>query len=96
VEQVESQGESAPPDSVAIDSEAWEEVWTRLEDAGWRTMTGDCPETDEAASWQNTGVDFEITDGKTTVKLSCNGQPNETHLAVYEILGQADDLAGDL
>jgi hypothetical protein len=95
VEWEEAHGESPPDQSVDVDAETWEAAWASLEEAGWRTMTSDCPETEEPESWQNTGVDFEITDGKTTVKFSCNGQPNETHLAVYDVLDQAGDLVGD-
>jgi len=95
VEWEEARGESPPEQSVGVDTETWEAAWEGLESAGWRTMTSDCPETAEPASWQNTGVDFEIADGKSTVKLSCNGQPNETHLAVYEVLDRAGELVGD-
>ncbi len=68
--------------------EAWVALWKQLDAASWRALPAECPEVvPPPESFGVTELELEISDGKTTKQVKCDGQ-NVTGApeAIMEIL----------
>jgi hypothetical protein len=76
-----------------LSREAWSSLWSQLDAAKWRELAAECPKSGAVESDQMPlAIDFEISDGKTSKKVSCDS----FHLgAQHRTISDAMDGLGD-
>lgn len=88
-ESVGARDDEAETETRTLSRDEWNQLWQRLEAAGWRALDPACPAVvPPPESMSVTELELTISDGKTTKQVTCEGA-NVT--AVHEQLMSAID-----